>query len=406
LVTLTIPRAGFYSGRILHVDAIPCVGGSAAERAYVPASWSAVGFFIGDARDATKMRSTAQVAGSSVPARPSCEVEVDFSGELPGVRVHFQNAALPGRELPARRFSTRWMRPVLAGSGTAGTLPDSPAWVHPLSTLPSAADAAPELEAFSVFRFRTPGRIVWTSRGRGYSGAGSAALAAGGDGSASFVFFENTQSLLSGTLSSTVWMGLGNVGAADASSPGRTVRLQNGAGDAALEIQRSRVRWTVRPGAVANGTPSVDAASLQTGIHASGVQQLRAFADAFPVSEPASVLQRLGTGAGLVKVTGSGAGFERWAGFAWDVRPGANGKAGAAVSGASRGMPLLSGFGLDSQRLEWSGSFVETGGRRFGLVGVPWGAGDSAALGWIEESVPPFRRCGVWRLDAAAGAAR
>lgn len=408
LVTLTIPRTGFYSGRILHVDAIPCAGGTAGERAYVPLSWSAVGFFGADARDAGKMRSTAQVAGSTVTARPGCEVEVDFAGEVVGVRVNFQAAPVSGRDIPVSRLSTRWMRPVWTASGTLTALPDAPAVVQPFASLPPATGAAPVLEAFSVFRFRTPGRIVWTSRGRGYSGAGSAGLAGwtgGPEGAASFVFFENAQSLLSGTLSSTVCMGIGNVWAADAGTSGRGVRLQNSAGDAALEIQRSRVRWTVQTGAVANGVPSVDAALLQTGSHASGVQQMRAFADAYPVSESVAGLAtgsaRPGTGAGSVKITGSAAGFERWTGFAWDVRVGPNGKAGAAVAGVGRGMPALSGFGWDAQRLEWNGTFLETGGRRFSLVGMPGGTGDAAGLGWIEESAPPFRRCGGWRLDAA-----
>jgi hypothetical protein len=372
-VRLSVNSQGSFSGRVQYVQAGLLAGAPSAQvRLYQPVSRSFSGVLRPSPENPLKQVAVCVLGTGSEAGREQLALEVDQSSDVPLLTATLTGGVsqpLAGESVSA----AVGLRPGLEAVGMAPAGYASVVGRYTLSA-PEAAAGEGDNNAQLLVQVLSSGRAIWVSRLTGYSGSGSAGLAAPA-GTLVVAPVYAARSTAGETLLTTSAV-LGEL---------RWTRALDGGWDLALGADRleyveSKVSGSRGPGGF---EAAYTAAEFAGGTHFTRVRLLN-FAGALDCRIAPNLVESLfGTATSGLTLVSADPLAGGSLGFRWNVKVSRIGVVQATGVGAAGVLPPALSLRLDRTSGEWIGSYT-AGGVVRSLMGCVLDVPESRGRGWFE----------------------
>jgi hypothetical protein len=203
MLSVTVTRTGFASGKLLYNEAAPLQGGTSNERVYVPVVRTFTGKLTPKPGTPTTMQLSPQLRPVTSASRELLTLELDLDNPAPSLTSTVTDTvSLSGGSL------------VSDSSGvTAGTTQLSPdlallAGRYTLAANLGSVSATNDQRAYVSAAALSSGRVIWNTRLNGYAGTGTSYLNVSDPARPTAQFYEGRQVLTSSLHNSTSLLGV------------------------------------------------------------------------------------------------------------------------------------------------------------------------------------------------------
>jgi hypothetical protein len=388
-ITLNVTKTGAVSGRLMYVEAGSISGAPAArQRAYQPVARSFTGSFTPSQSESTVVVLRPRLGVGTQAGRQELALELDIAANPPTLKATVKdNASLPA---PAFILSRAENCTRTTGTLSASTATLVGRYVLAANEAPPARSSEADNNAYLLAQVLSSGKVLWSTRLTGYSGAGSSGVNTTNPLQIVAPFFES-RATAGGTQSSAVAL-FGRLVWEPTLFQTWNASVSAGTLTNRLEKQASRIFGT-RAGT--GFTPVYEQARFDDRSNGSSVQLLD-FSDQIESSWGATPLSTVFPAARALTLRVRDPLTQPATDLTWNVTVSESGVVRATgLTNNGLTAPTLS-LRLDRTRGEWLGSYISGGVRRT-LVGAALEPSAERGRGWVE--IGP--NSGRWRLELA-----